>query len=277
MIKNCLLPVAGFGTRFFPVTKVIPKEMLPVLTKPLIQYAIEEAIEAKIYSFSLVTNKYKESIKSYFKPHEEIENLLKKSSKNFLLNDLNSIMDLAEFKYILQDEMLGLGHAIKIGNSIIDTSPFAVILPDDLCVNLDGKSVLSQMVELHEKYPEYCIVGIEEVPITQVSSYGVIDGQVIDNNGLIYSVKNMVEKPNIEDAPTNLAIIGRYILTREIFDVLEITTEGKNGEIQITDALMELAKKGKVLAYKFQGVRFDCGTVDGYIKANNFFLRNSSI
>ena len=168
--------------------------------------------------------------------------------------------------------MLGLGHAIYTGKPLIGNEPFAVILPDDLCVN-DDDSVLKQMTKLHKQHQNCCIVAIEEVLMAEVDKYGVIDGELLKDSSSAYRVNTMVEKPNPKDAPTNLAIIGRYILTPEIFDVLENTKPDKNGEIQITDALMTLAKQGKVIAYKFRGTRFDCGSVGGFVVATNAFAK----
>ena len=272
MIKKCLFPVAGYGTRFLPATKAIPKEMLPILTKPLIQYGVEEAMSAGITTMAMVTSKHKRAIENHFKPHAEIEASIKGTAKNPLLDEVNHISVECNFDYIEQQKMLGLGHAIYTGKSLIGNEPFAVILPDDLCTN-DGDSVLTQMTNLYKKHLDCCIVAIEEVPMTEVDKYGVIDGNLLDNSIDVYKVNSMVEKPSPEEAPTNLAIIGRYILTPEIFDILENTTPDKNGEIQITDALMTLAKEGRVIAYKFQGDRYDCGSVKGFVIATNHFAR----
>ncbi len=276
IIKKCLFPVAGYGTRFLPATKAIPKEMLPILTKPLIQYGVEEAMSAGMTTMAIVTSKYKQAIKNHFKPHMDIEESIKGSSKESLLDEVNYVTEQCEFAYIDQQQMLGLGHAIYTGNSLIGNEPFAVILPDDLCTN-DGESILTQMTKLYEKYPDCCIVAIEEVPMVEVDKYGVIDGELIDNSADTYRVNKMVEKPSPQAAPTNLAIIGRYILTPEIFDVLEHTIPDKNGEIQITNALLTLAKRGKVIAYKFQGKRFDCGSVKGYVVATNYFAKKEGL
>ncbi len=181
--------------------------------------------------------------------------------------------------------MLGLGHAIYTGKPLIGNESFAVILPDDLCTNTlqdgteesDGDSVLMQMTRIYEQHPDCCIVAIEEVPMTDVDKYGVIDGELLKGLNNVYRVKSMVEKPSPAEAPTNLAIIGRYILTSEIFDILENTSPDKNGEIQITDALMTLAKQDKVIAYKFQGVRYDCGGVKGFVEATNVFAKAQGI
>ena len=269
-INKCLFPVAGYGTRFLPATKAIPKEMLPILTKPLIQYGVEEAMSAGMPSMAMVTSKYKQAIKNHFKPHVDIEASIKGTVKEQLLDEVNHASEQCDFTYIEQQQMLGLGHAIYTGKPLIGDESFAVILPDDLCTS-DGDSVLKQMTKLYERYSDCCIVAIEEVPMTEVDKYGVIDGELLKGSNNAYRVNNMVEKPNPKDASTNLAIIGRYILTPEIFDVLENTVPDKNGEIQITDALMTLARQGKVIAYKFEGTRFDCGSVKGFVVATNAF------
>ena len=275
-INKCLFPVAGYGTRFLPASKAIPKEMLPILTKPLIQYGVEEAMSAGMTTMAMVTSKYKQAIKNHFEPHADIEASIKGTAKSALLDEVNHTSEQCDFTYIEQQEMLGLGHAIYTGKPLIGNEPFAVILPDDLCTN-SADSVLTQMVRLYEQHPDCCIVAIEEVPMTEVDKYGVIDGELLEGSNDAYRVHSMVEKPSSADAPTNLAIIGRYILTSEIFDALENTVPDKNGEIQITDALMTLAKQGKVIAYKFQGERFDCGSVKGFVVATNYFAKRQLI
>jgi UTP--glucose-1-phosphate uridylyltransferase len=275
-INKCLFPVAGYGTRFLPATKAIPKEMLPILTKPLIQYGVEEALSAGMTTMAMVTNKYKQAIKNHFEPHGDIEASIKGTTKESLLDEINDASSKCDFTYIEQDQMLGLGHAIYTGKSLIGNESFAVILPDDLCTNR-GDSILSQMTNLYEQHPDCCIVAIEEVPMAEVDKYGVIEGDLLEGSNDAYRVNSMVEKPNPIDAPTNLAIIGRYILTPEIFDALENTAPDQNGEIQITDALMILAKQGKVIAYKFQGERFDCGSVKGFVVATNAFAKSEGI
>ena len=271
-INKCLFPVAGYGTRFLPVTKAIPKEMLPILTKPLIQYGVEEAMSAGMTTMAMVTSKYKQAIENHFKPHADIEVSVKGTDKESLLDEVNYVSKKCDFNYINQEQMLGLGHAIYTGKPLIGDESFAVILPDDLCTN-NGDSVLEQMTNLYAQHPDCCIVAIEEVPMAEVDKYGVIDGELLEGSDNAYRVSSMVEKPSQDDAPTNLAIIGRYILTPEIFDALENTAPDKNGEIQITDALMALAKQGKVIAYKFQGIRFDCGSVGGFVVATNAFAK----
>jgi len=275
-INKCLFPVAGYGTRFLPATKAIPKEMLPILTKPLIQYGVEEAMSAGMTTMAMVTSKYKQAIKDHFEPHADIEASIKGTAKESLLDEVNHASEQCDFTYIEQQQMLGLGHAIYTGKSLIDDEPFAVILPDDLCMN-DGDSVLTQMTKLYQQHPECCIVAIEEVPMTKVDKYGVIDGELLQGSNNAYRVNSMVEKPDPKDAPTNLAIIGRYILTPQIFEALKNTAPDKNGEIQITDALMTLAKQGKVIAYKFEGSRYDCGNVKGFVEATNAFAKSEGL
>ncbi len=276
IVNKCLFPVAGYGTRFLPVTKTVPKEMLPILTKPLIQYGVEEAMSAGITTMVMVTNKYKQAIENHFKPHVDIEASIKDTVKESLLDEVNHVSDQCDFTYIEQQQMLGLGHAIYTSMPLIGNEPFAVILPDDLCTN-DGDLVLTQMIKLYGQHPDCCIVAIEEVPMIEVDKYGVIDGELLDGSNNVYRVNSMIEKPSPAEAPTNLAIIGRYILIPEIFDILENTSPDKNGEIQITDALMVLAKQGKVIAYKFQGVRYDCGSVKGFIEATNAFAKSEGV
>lgn len=273
MIEKCLFPAAGYGTRFLPATKATPKEMLPVLTKPLIQYGVEEALEAGITTMAIVTGRGKRAIEDHFDISYELEHQIKGTSKEPLLDEIRSVITRCTFSYTRQTEMKGLGHAILTGETLIGDEPFAVVLADDLCTNhADG--ILSQMVGLYEKY-RCSIVAIEEVPAEQTGKYGVIAGKEMEPG--IYRVSDMVEKPDPKDAPSNLAIIGRYILTPDIFDILHRTPEGKGGEIQITDALREQAKHGKVLAYRFQGKRFDCGSLDGFVEATNYFYEKSRL
>ncbi|MCH9813243.1 MAG: UTP--glucose-1-phosphate uridylyltransferase GalU [Epsilonproteobacteria bacterium] len=267
MIKKCLFPAAGYGTRFLPATKAMPKEMLPILTKPLIQYGVEEAVEAGIHNMAIITGRGKRAIEDHFDISYELEHQIKGSSKEPLLTEIRNLITKCTFSYTRQIEMKGLGDAILKGGILIGQEPFAVVLADDLCINQEGEGVLDQMVKLYEKY-KCSIVAIMEVPEDKTYKYGVIDGKEIEEG--VYMVSNMVEKPEPKDAPTNLAIIGRYILTPDIFEVIQKTKPGKNGELQITDALMNLAQKGMVLAYKFQGQRFDCGSVEGYVEATNY-------
>jgi UTP--glucose-1-phosphate uridylyltransferase len=275
MINKCLFPAAGFGTRFLPATKAVPKEMLPILTKPLLQYGIEEALSAGIKNIAIVTGRGKRAIEDHFDSSFELEAQLKGSSKEHYLNDIKGVLEKATFTYVRQKEILGLGHAILTGKPLIGNEPFAVILADDLC-DYDESSVMSQMVEIYEEY-KCSIVAIEEVPINQTNKYGIISGDFLDSKKEIIKISNMVEKPDIEDAPSNLAIIGRYILTPDIFDILKKIKPSKNQEIQITDALLVQAKIGKVIGVKFKGKRFDCGSVNGYVEATNHYAKKFKI
>ncbi|MDD3854168.1 MAG: UTP--glucose-1-phosphate uridylyltransferase GalU [Sulfurimonas sp.] len=266
-IKKCLFPAAGYGTRFLPATKAIPKEMLPILTKPLLQYGVEEAREAGISTMAIVTGRGKRAIEDHFDRSYELEHQIDGTSKEILMKEIRDIVKNCTISYTRQVEMKGLGHAILTGQTLIGDEPFAVVLADDLCDN-NGESVLTQMVKLYEKY-QCSIVAVEEVPLEDTNKYGVVAGEFIADD--VMRVTHMVEKPEPKDAPSNLAIIGRYILTPDIFDILEETKPGKGGEIQITDALLAQAKEGRVIAYKFKGKRFDCGSVDGFVEATNFF------
>ena len=275
MINKCLFPAAGYGTRFLPATKAVPKEMLPILTKPLMQYGVEEALAAGITNMAVVTGRGKRSIEDHFDNAFELESQLAGTSKEHYLKDIKAVIEKTTFTYVRQRQMLGLGHAILTGEPLIGNEPFAVILADDLCTN-GNTSVLSQMIEVYKKY-QCSVVAIEEIPLDQTNKYGVIAGNLVDGTDDTYRVTNMVEKPEPKDAPTNMAIIGRYILTPDIFDILRNTKPGKGGEIQITDALLTQAKQGKVVAYRFQGQRFDCGSVEGYVEATNYFAKNQGV
>ncbi|MGV6827465.1 MAG: UTP--glucose-1-phosphate uridylyltransferase GalU [bacterium] len=273
MLKKCLFPAAGYGSRFLPVTKSVPKELLPVLNKPLIQYGVEEAREAGMEEMAMVVSRGKTAIEDYFDQHPEIARQFSTGEKAALLSGVNDLVDQCQFSFIRQQEMKGLGHAILTGRPLIGEEPFAVILADDLCVNAgESGPVLAQMHRIYEQY-QCSIVAIEEVPESEVHKYGVIAGASITDD--LYQVEDMVEKPTADEAPSNLAIIGRYILTPDIFDIIEQTPPGKGGEIQITDALLTQAKQGKVLAYRFEGQRFDCGSVGGMVAATNHMWESS--
>ena len=270
MIKKCLFPAAGYGTRFLPTTKSMPKEMLPVVNKPLIQYGVEEALDAGIGGMAIVTGRGKRAIEDHFDINYELEHQIAGSASENYLREIRRIMDEAVFFYTRQIEMKGLGHAILTGEPLIGDQPFAVILADDLCYN-DGPGVLSQMVELYNFY-RCSIVAIEEVPKQDTHKYGVIAGDEIAPG--VIRINQMVEKPQPEDAPSNLAIIGRYILTPDIFEILRNTPPGRGNEIQITDALMTQAQQGRVLGYRFKGRRFDCGNVPGFMEATKFYYEH---
>ncbi|MGB5324442.1 MAG: UTP--glucose-1-phosphate uridylyltransferase GalU [Pseudomonadales bacterium] len=270
MIKKCLFPVAGYGTRFLPATKSMPKEMLPIVNKPLVQYGVEEALDAGLYEIGFVTGRGKRAINDHFDTNYELEKEIAGSGKEELLTGIRDVINRGTFSTTRQRKMAGLGNAILTGRTLIGDVPFGVVLADDLCF-CEGSGVLSQMVELYKQF-RCTIVAIEEVPDDQIEKFGVIEGDKIRDD--LYRVTNMVEKPPREEAPSNLAIIGRYILTPDIFDIIADTPPGKNGEVQITDALLKQAKRGAVMAYKFKGKRYDCGSIKGYIDAINYCYEN---
>ena len=272
-ITKCLFPAAGYGTRFLPATKSIPKEMLPVLDKPLIHYGVEEAIEAGLTEINIILGRGKGAIEDYFDKNYELETEIShKPKKMKLLKPIHDVIANGTFTFRRQGAMLGLGDAINKSKSMIGNEAFGVVLADDICDTPNDDGVMKQMIEVYEKY-KCSVVAIMEVPKDKTESYGVISGDEVENG--VFRVSEMVEKPKPEDAPTNLAIIGRYILTPDIFAKLEKTEAGAGGEIQITDALKELAKEGKVIAYKFKGIRFDCGSVDGYVDSINYFFNKN--
>ena len=275
MIKKCLFPAAGYGTRFLPATKAVPKEMLPILNKPLLQYGVEEALSAGISNMAIVTGRGKRSIEDHFDNSFELESQLGGTSKESFLTEIKEIIDQATFTYVRQKQMLGLGHAILTGEPLIGNEPFAVILADDLCDN-NSKGILSQMIDVYNEY-KCSVIAIEEIPIEHVNRYGIISGNLIKGKEEIYQVNQMIEKPEISDAPSNMAIIGRYILTPDIFNILKKIKPDAKGEIQITNALLEQAKQGKVIACKFKGKRFDCGSVRGFVEANNHFAKKMGV
>jgi len=271
MIEKCLFPVAGYGTRFLPATKSTAKEMLPVVNKPLLQYGVEEALAAGMKNCAFVTGRGKRAIADHFDISYELEHQISGSSKEKYLEGIRNVIDQGVFTMVRQREMQGLGHAILTGEPLIGDQAFGVVLADDLCINQEGAGVLQQMSELYNQF-RCSIVAVMEVPEDQISAYGVISGEPMGDS--LYRVDKMVEKPSVEDAPSNLAVIGRYILTPDIFDIIRETPPGRNGEVQITDALMTQANKGCVLAYKFKGQRFDCGSVHGFVEATNFVYEN---
>jgi len=269
MIKKCLFPAAGYGTRFLPATKAMPKEVLPIVDKPLIQYGVEEAMSAGMNNIAIITGRGKRAIEDHFDISYELEQQISGTAKEEQLTDIRRIIADCTFSYTRQVEMKGLGHAILTGETLIGHEPFGVILADDLCIG-QPDSVMTQMLAIYNKY-RCSVVAVEEVDPAEVHKYGVIEGRQLD--GSVHTVNAMVEKPAPEEAPSNLAIIGRYILTPDIFDILRRTPPGKNGELQITDALQIQAQENMVLAYQFDGRRFDCGSVDGFVAATNHFYQ----
>ncbi|QSO51509.1 UTP--glucose-1-phosphate uridylyltransferase GalU [Alicyclobacillus curvatus] len=261
-VRKAVIPAAGLGTRFLPATKAMPKEMLPIVDKPTIQYIIEEAVEAGIEDIIIVTGKGKRAIEDHFDSSVELEELLLSKQKYGLLEDIRSISDLANIHYIRQPRPLGLGHAIWCARRFIGDEPFAVLLGDDIVRN--GAPSLRKMTELCQE-SHGSILGVRDVPLEQVSRYGIVAGTP-SKSGTIH-VNDLVEKPAPKDAPSTMAIIGRYVLTPEIFDYLEKGKIGVGGEIQLTDALVELNQAQPMLAYRYGGDRFDVGEKFGFIEA----------
>ena len=271
MLKKCLFPVAGYGTRFLPATKAMPKEMLPVVNKPLVQYGVEEALAAGLDEICFVTGRGKRAIHDHFDISYELEHQIAGSDKESHLVGIRDIIQRGRFASTRQLEMKGLGHAILTGELLIGNQPFGVVLADDLCFNNEGPGVMEQLVAIYQRTGS-TVVAIQEVAEADVGKFGIVAGEEVEPG--LYRVTDMVEKPPPGQAPSNLAIIGRYVLSPFIFEVLRHTPPGKNGEIQLTDALLMLARTSKVLAYKFQGRRFDCGSVGGFVEATNYVYRN---
>lgn len=270
LITKAVFPAAGLGTRFLPATKVSPKEMLSLVDKPLIQYVVEEAVSSGIEEVVLVTGRGKRAIEDHFDVAFELEEDLKAKGKHKLLSEVQKIAELVTFCYIRQKKALGLGHAVLTAKRVVSNDPFAVLLGDDI---IDAEvPALKQMMQVYQRYPA-SILAIQKVPKSQTHMYGVIDAQRIEDG--IYRVKDVVEKPAPEDAPSNLAIIGRYILTPEIFSALEQTKPGKGGEIQLTDGLKLLMEDQPIYAFEFKGIRHDAGDKLGFLKATvEFALKN---
>ncbi|HID80803.1 MAG TPA: UTP--glucose-1-phosphate uridylyltransferase GalU [Chromatiales bacterium] len=264
-IRKAVFPVAGMGTRFLPATKANPKEMLTVVDKPLIQYAAEEAVSAGITELIFVTGRNKRSIADHFDKAYELEAELELKNKTALLETVKGILPKGvSCIYLRQADALGLGHAVSCARPAVGNEPFAVLLADDLIMG-NGKTCLQEMVETYE-YHGCSVLGAQQVPMEDTSKYGVVDAEKAGDR--LWSVSGMVEKPAPEDAPSNISVVGRYILTPHIFDLLETIPSGAGGEIQLTDAIAELLQKERVLAYEFTGKRYDCGDKLGYLQAN---------
>jgi UTP--glucose-1-phosphate uridylyltransferase len=270
LITKAVFPAAGLGTRFLPATKASPKEMLPLVDKPLIQYVVEEAVSSGIEEVVVVTGRGKRAIEDHFDVAFELEEDLKAKGKHKLLSEMQRIAELVTFCYIRQKKALGLGHAVLTAKRVVGDEPFAVLLGDDI-IDADVPA-LKQMINVYKRYPA-TILAIQKVPKSQTRHYGIIDAKKIEDR--IYLVKDLVEKPSPDDAPSNLAIIGRYILIPEIFTALEHTKPGKGGEIQLTDGLKLLMEKQPIYAFEFQGARHDAGDKLGFLKATvEFGLKN---
>ncbi len=271
--KKIVFPAAGFGTRFLPATKSVPKEMLPIVDRPLIQNGVDEAVASGLDEIIIVTSRGKSAIEDYFDVSGELEVFLRDKGKDDLLREMQAISRLGDFTYIRQKDILGLGHAVLCAKKLVHDEPFGVLLSDDI---IDASvPVMKQMIDVYERYP-YSILAVERVPESEVHRYGVIKGEKIDDG--LYSVSELVEKPARKDAPSNLAIIGRYILNPGIFDSLSATHLGRGGELQLTDGIANLLKKEPVYAFEFEGDRYDAGDKIGFLKANIVFaLKNRYI
>ena len=261
-VKKAIIPAAGLGTRFLPATKAQPKEMLPIVDKPTIQYIIEEAIASGIEEILIITGRNKKCIEDHFDKSVELEMELEKSGKDELLELVRDISDMVDIHYIRQKEPRGLGHAIHCAKTFVGNEPFAVLLGDDVVYS--DKPCLKQLMECYDEY-KTSILGVQTVPEEDVSKYGIVDGIHIEDR--VYKVKDLVEKPKREEAPTNVAILGRYIITPQIFEILENTAPGKGNEIQLTDALKTLISQEAMYAYDFEGRRYDVGDKFGFLQA----------
>lgn len=273
-IRKAIIPAAGLGTRFLPATKAQPKEMLPIVDKPTIQYIVEEAIKSGIEDIIIVTGRNKRAIENHFDRSVELETFLEKKSKGELLDLVQDIAEMADIYYVRQKEALGLGHAIFSARKFIGDEPFAVLLGDDIIYS--EVPALKQMINQYERYGA-SIVGVQEIPLQDTSKYGIVDGEKFADR--LYRAKNMVEKPSPEEAPeTHLAIMGRYILNPEIFDILSTLPAGKGGEIQLTDAIKELGLYQDIHAYEFEGRRYDVGDKLGFVEATiEYALRRGDL
>ena len=272
-VRKAIIPAAGLGTRFLPATKAQPKEMLPIVDKPTLQYIIEEAINSGIEEILIITGRNKKSMEDHFDKSVELELELEAKGKDELLKEVRKISEMANIHYIRQKEPKGLGHAIHCAKSFIGNEPFAVLLGDDIVYA--EKPCLKQMIEVYDEY-KTTILGVQGVPAKDVDKYGIISGMKIEDR--VYKVKGLVEKPKVDEAPSNIAILGRYIINPAIFDILEHTAPGKGGEIQLTDALKELATVEAMYAYNFKGKRYDVGDKSGFLKATvEYALRRDNL
>jgi UTP--glucose-1-phosphate uridylyltransferase len=275
-IRRAVFPAAGLGTRFLPATKAQPKEMLPLVDKPIIQYAVEEAVASGLKDLVIITGRGKNAIEDHFDISFELEKILEERGNYELLSRVRAVSDMVQIAYIRQKEALGLGHAVQVSRELINDEPFAVLLGDDI-IEADTPCI-RQMIEICEKY-DASVVAIMEVAPDEVSRYGIIDGvEITGSEGRVFEVHNMVEKPKVGNAPSNLAIIGRYVLSSGIFQALEKTERGSGGEIQLTDGLRHLLKNERIVGYKFKGKRHDAGDKLGFLQATvEFALKNPEL
>lgn len=273
-IKKAVIPAAGLGTRFLPATKAQPKEMLPIVDKPTLQYIIEECVESGIEEIIIITGRNKKSIEDHFDKSVELELELARTGKEELLSVVRNISNMANIYYIRQKEPKGLGHAIYCAKAFVGNEPFAVLLGDDI-VYSEGKPCIKQLIDYFDKYNK-SILGVQKVPVNEVFKYGIIKDKEIDER--LYMVDGLVEKPSINNSPSDIAILGRYIITPEIFNILENTKPGKGGEIQLTDALAKLIDTEGLYAYDFIGKRYDIGDKQGFLQATvEYALRDSEL
>lgn len=261
-VRKAIIPAAGLGTRFLPATKAQPKEMIPIVDKPTIQYIVEEAANAGIEDILIISGRNKRAIEDHFDKSYELEEELHRKGKQELLSEVQSISNIANIHYIRQKEAKGLGHAIYCAKTFIGDEPFAVMLGDDIVHS--ETPCIKQLMDVYNEY-RTTILGVQKVPLQDVPKYGIISGNQIDER--VYKVKGMVEKPDVEQAPSNIAILGRYIISPRIFEFLESATPGKNGEIWLTDALEKLMEREAMYAYDFEGDRYDVGDRIGFLKA----------
>ncbi len=273
-IRKAIIPAAGLGTRFLPATKAQPKEMLPIVDKPTLQYIIEECVASGIEEILIITGRNKKSIEDHFDRSVELEIELEKSGKEEMLKMVREISDMVNIHFIRQKEPRGLGHAILCAKTFVGNEPFAVLLGDDVVYN-DNKPCLKQLIDCYEEY-KTSVLGVQTVEPQDVNKYGIVGGLHIEDR--VYKVKNLIEKPAVEEAPSNVAILGRYIITPKIFEILENTKPGKGNEIQLTDALLELIKHEAMYAYDFEGRRYDVGDKLGFLQATvEYALRKKEL
>ena len=273
-IRKAIIPAAGLGTRFLPATKAQPKEMLPIVDKPTIQYIIEEAVASGIEEILIITGRSKKCIEDHFDKSVELELELEKSGKEEMLKMVRDISDMVDIHFIRQKEPKGLGHAISCAKTFVGNEPFAVLLGADIVYN-EGKPCLKQLIDCYDEY-NTSVLGVQTVEAKDVNKYGIVNGIHIEDR--VYKVKGLVEKPSVEEAPSNVAILGRYIITPRIFKILEETKPGKGGEIQLTDALLNLISEEAMYAYDFEGTRYDVGDKLGFLKATiEYALRSRSL
>ncbi|MFW6035061.1 MAG: UTP--glucose-1-phosphate uridylyltransferase GalU [Halothermotrichaceae bacterium] len=272
-VKKAIIPAAGLGTRLLPATKAQPKEMLPVVDKPTIQYIIEEAVDAGIEEILIITGKGKRAIEDHFDSDIKLEMALEQKGKDKMLEQVKCISNLVDIHYVRQKQPKGLGHAIYCARTFVGNDPFAVLLGDDIMVA--KKPVIAQMIDIFEERKNP-VIGVQKVPEKDVSKYGILKYSDVEDRA--YTVQDMIEKPEIDEAPSNLAILGRYIITPDIFPILENTEPGRKGEIQLTDALKELLNKRPIIGYDFAGERYDVGNKFGYLKATvEFALKRDDL